>query len=264
FDAQMRRTRQRPVVRHAMLPHHAFAFAAVSGFSGVALLCATVNPVVAALGLANIVLYAGVYTWTKRVSIVNTWVGAVVGAIPPMMGWAACTGGLEPGAWLLAGVLYAWQFPHFNALAWSLREDYFKAGYRMAVVSNIGLNARVAFRYAVVLLPLSFGAVALDLVTPWFALTSGVLNVAFIEAAWRFLKTSNKATAKTLFFRSLIFLPAWCILLMFHKKSHATYHDDEEDGDDHDPKLADPPRRSRFFVWRDRLGFLGKPCEHAL
>ena len=75
-------------------------------------------------GAATLILYTSVYTPMKRLSIVNTWVGSVVGALPPLMGWAACTGGIDAGGLVLAGILYSWQFPHFNALSWNLRADY--------------------------------------------------------------------------------------------------------------------------------------------
>ncbi|KAG5646101.1 hypothetical protein DXG03_004340 [Asterophora parasitica] len=96
LDAQMARTRMRPLVRRAITPLHAAGFAAVTGFAGPALLWTCVNPLTAALGAANIALYAGVYTWSKRRSIASTWVGAVVGGIPPVMGWTACGGSLLP------------------------------------------------------------------------------------------------------------------------------------------------------------------------
>ena len=72
----------------------------------------------------DLILYTTVYTPLKRLSIANTWVGSVVGALPPLMGWTACTGNLDPGALILGGILYSWQFPHFNALSWNLRADY--------------------------------------------------------------------------------------------------------------------------------------------
>lgn len=97
-----------------------------------------VNGLTASLGAANLLLYTCVYTPMKRYSILNTWVGSVVGAIPPLMGWAGCSGNLEAGAWIMAGLLYAWQFPHFNALSWNLRPDYSRAGYRMMAVTNPG------------------------------------------------------------------------------------------------------------------------------
>ena len=76
------------------------------------------------LGASTLLLYTSVYTPLKRLSIVNTWVGSVVGALPPLMGWTAATGTLDPGALILGGILYSWQFPHFNALSWNLRADY--------------------------------------------------------------------------------------------------------------------------------------------
>jgi heme o synthase len=109
-----------------------------AGATGIGLLYYGVNGLTASLGLANLVLYTCIYTPMKRYSILNTWVGSIVGAIPPLMGWAGCSGGLEAGAWIFAGLLYAWQFPHFNALSWNLRPDYSRAGYRMMSVTNPG------------------------------------------------------------------------------------------------------------------------------
>ncbi|KAJ2750701.1 Protoheme IX farnesyltransferase, mitochondrial [Coemansia pectinata] len=132
YDAQMSRTRNRPLARHAVAPGHALGFGVAAGTLGVGALYVFVNPVAAGLGAANILLYAGVYTAMKRLTIANTWAGALVGAIPPVLGWAAASGGtLGPGAWIMGGVLFAWQFPHFNSLAHTLRADYSKAGYRM-------------------------------------------------------------------------------------------------------------------------------------
>lgn len=158
FDAQMKRTRVRPLVRGALTPWHVATVASLSAVSGVAMLATQVNPLVAALGASNIVLYAFIYTPLKRTSIINTWVGAVVGALPPMMGWAASTGSLETGAWLLGGVLYAWQFPHFNALSWNLRGDYSRAGYRMMSVTDPGLCCRTSLRYSAAMIPLTLMA----------------------------------------------------------------------------------------------------------
>ena len=92
------------------------------------------------MGLANLLLYTAVYTPMKRLTVYNTWAGSVVGAIPPLIGWASASGGtLDLGALVLAGVLFAWQFPHFNALSWNLRPDYSRAGYQMMSVTQPGL-----------------------------------------------------------------------------------------------------------------------------
>ncbi|KAJ3616274.1 hypothetical protein Zmor_011956 [Zophobas morio] len=150
FDAQMSRTKNRPLVRCALTPFHAFNYGVTLGAFGTGILCVKLNSLVAALGFGNIILYSFFYTASKRLHVVNTWIGAVVGAIPPMMGWAACTvygcvniyipilvaknvlhyikGNLEDGAWLLGTLLYVWQFPHFNSLSWNLRKDYGRAG----------------------------------------------------------------------------------------------------------------------------------------
>ncbi|KAI9247504.1 UbiA prenyltransferase family-domain-containing protein [Phascolomyces articulosus] len=217
YDAQMLRTRNRILGRRSITPFHAFSFGTLTGATGVTMLSTMVNPLTAALGAANIFLYTCVYTPMKRSSIANTWVGAVVGAIPPMMGWTAMTNGLEPGAWVLGGLLYAWQFPHFNALAWNLRADYSKAGYRMMAVTDPKLNARVSLRYALAMVPLSLSIPYLGLTSWWFALDSSFANAGLIYGAYRFWKHSNEKTARQLFFGSIIHLPVLMSLLMVHK-----------------------------------------------
>jgi protoheme IX farnesyltransferase len=103
-----------------------------------------------------------------------------VGAIPPLMGWAACSGTLGPGAWILPGILYAWQFPHFNALSWNLRSDYSRAGYRMMCVTNPDLCRQTALRYTGIVLVLSCLAPVLDVTTWLFAAGSIPLNAYFM------------------------------------------------------------------------------------
>ena len=103
FDTQMSRTRNRPIVRYAISPTHAFSTGIVSGVVGTGIL-ASINPICAVLGFSNIVLYSGLYTMMKRTSIYNTWVGAIVGAIPPVIGWVANTGTIDVGSLLLAGI----------------------------------------------------------------------------------------------------------------------------------------------------------------
>ncbi|KAI9103007.1 UbiA prenyltransferase family-domain-containing protein [Phlyctochytrium arcticum] len=225
YDAQMSRTRNRALVRHAISPLHAFSVGIGSGLSGVAMLAYFVNPITAALGAANIILYTCVYTPMKRTSIANTWVGALVGAIPPMMGWVACTGTLDAGAWLMGGILYAWQFPHFNSLAWNLRPDYSKAGYRMMAVTDPALNARVSLRHSLALFPLCLLAPQLGLTTWWFALDSSIVNGVMAYGAWKFWRNSTDKTARSLFFQSLVHLPVLMALLMIHKNAS---DDDEE------------------------------------
>lgn len=264
YDAQMLRTRNRVLGRRQLSSFHAFSFGILTGAAGVSMLATMVNPLTAALGAANLLLYTCIYTPMKRASIANTWVGAIVGAIPPMMGWTAVTNGLEPGAWVLGGILYAWQFPHFNALAWNLRADYSKAGYRMMAVTDPKLNARVALRHSLAMVPLSLSIPYLDLTSWWFALDSSVVNATLIYGAYKFwqkrylrqgtvggrdivvliylVSISDEKTARQLFFGSLIHLPVLLALMMVHK----TYRNDdsyllslEDEEDDEDEEWCD-------------------------
>ncbi|KAI8802999.1 UbiA prenyltransferase family-domain-containing protein [Cladochytrium replicatum] len=245
YDAQMARTRNRPMVRHALSPLHAFVAGTSAGVIGTGILAAFVNPITAALGFSNIILYTMVYTPLKRTSISNTWAGAVVGAIPPMMGWAACTGALDPGAWVLAAFLYAWQFPHFNALSWNLRADYSKAGYRMASVVDPALNARVSLRYSLAMYGLAYAAPYLGMTSWWFALDFSILNTALTWYAYKFWRSSNDQSARQLFFVTLLQLPIGLALLMIHKFGVVDSKEDEEDGSVENSEQLQPERAQR-------------------
>lgn len=235
-DAQMSRTRNRPLVRRLLSPRAAWLFAAGCGLVGTAALYWGVNPTVAFLGAANIALYAGVYTPLKRLSCVNTWVGALVGGIPPLMGWAAAAGeaatgdgtwrellfaadGSSLGGWLLAGLLVAWQFPHFMALSWAIRDEYKRAGLRMLCWVHPARNARVALRYSLVFIPISVALCAVG-VTEWtFALTSLPANAWLAREAWRFWRhQGDKGSARGLFWASVWHLPVVMGLALLQKK----------------------------------------------
>lgn len=179
FDSQMSRTKSRVIVTGKVTPLHAMGFALISGAAGLSILYYGVNGLTAALGLSNLILYTSIYTPMKRISILNTWIGSAVGAIPPLIGWAGCCGTIDAGAWILAGLLYAWQFPHFNALSWNLRPDYSRAGYQMMAVTNPGLCRRTALRYTFALTMLSTLAPIMDVTNYWFALETLPLNVYF-------------------------------------------------------------------------------------
>ncbi|MCO5613805.1 hypothetical protein L7F22_068083 [Adiantum nelumboides] len=218
YDAQMPRTRNRPLPSRSITPLHAASFATVAGIGGVGAL-ATINPLTAALGLANIVLYSGIYTPMKRVSIVNTWVGSIVGGIPPLIGWTACTGTLHlatdlPG-WALAALLFAWQFPHFNSLAHTLRREYARGGYRMMSVTDPSLNRRTSLRYAISLLPICSILLPWTGVVHWsYAILSAPINLALVYASYGFWKHDGDKAARQCFWVSLIHLPAILLLAM--------------------------------------------------
>ncbi|KAM3584094.1 Protoheme IX farnesyltransferase, mitochondrial [Umbelopsis sp. WA50703] len=232
YDAQMLRTRNRVLGRRSLSPFHAWTFGLTTGIVGTGMLYTMVNPLTAALGALNIFIYTGIYTPMKRASIANTWAGAVVGGIPPMMGWAAVTNSLDLGAWILGAYVYAWQFPHFNSLAWNLRADYSKAGYRMMSVTDPKLNARVALRYSALMFPLCLSMPYLGMTTWWFALDSSVINGALLYGAYRFWRNSNEKSARQLFFGSLINLPLVLALMIVHKEHQQPIYLDEDLLDD--------------------------------
>lgn len=207
FDAQMDRCKQRVMVRHLVSPLHCLTFSATSAVLGTSMLYYCVNPLTAALGLANIVLYAGVYTTMKRYTIANTWVGSIVGAIPPAMGWAAASGTLDSGALALCALIYFWQFPHFNSLSFNVRQDYCRAGYNMMSVTDVALNARVSLRNTAALIPLCMAIPFTGISHCSFSFYSVVVNTYFTYLAWNFYKSPNKQTARELFRFSLVYLP---------------------------------------------------------
>ncbi|XP_026121915.1 protoheme IX farnesyltransferase, mitochondrial-like [Carassius auratus] len=218
FDSNMNRTKNRPLVRGQISPLHAVSFALACGISGVTLLTLGVNPLTGFLGALNIFLYTCCYTPLKRLSITNTWVGAVVGAIPPVMGWTAATGSLDPGALLLGAFLFSWQFPHFNALSWNLREDYSRGGYRMMSVTHPGLCKRVALRHSIGLIGLSALGPVLDVTTWTFPLVSLPINLYISYLAFRFYHNGDRQNARKLFFCSLWHLPMLLLLALTCKK----------------------------------------------
>lgn len=233
-DAKMSRTRNRPLVRGLLSQRSAVGFAILAALTGVGALYYGVNPTVAFLGATNIFLYAGVYTPMKRLHWFNTWVGAIVGGIPPLMGWAAAagesatgTGSFQEllltadaaGGWLLAALLFAWQFPHFMALSWSIREEYKAAGLKMLSWVNPARNGRVALRYSLAFFPICFGLAAVG-VTDWsYAVTSLPINVWLTREAFRFWQHEGaQGSARGLFWASVWHLPVVMILALVQKK----------------------------------------------
>jgi heme O synthase-like polyprenyltransferase len=154
----------------------------------------------------------------KRTSIYNTHAGAVVGGIPPIMGWTA-TGAsiLDPGCWILAAILYTWQFPHFNSLSWALRDDYTRAGYKMASVVNPELCKRLAVQYAVALEIVCVAAWKVGLTDMWFLVDGGIVNAVLLGLAIRFWREGGRKESKMLFLGTLVHLPVLLGLLLFHK-----------------------------------------------
>ncbi|GBF97898.1 hypothetical protein Rsub_10253 [Raphidocelis subcapitata] len=225
-DALMSRTRARPLPAGRMGRVHAVAFAAVVGTAGVSLLAEKTNSLTAALGAANIVLYAGVYTPLKQLTWGNTWVGAVVGAIPPLMGWAAAAGSLEPASAVLAAALFFWQMPHFLALAWMHRDDYARGGFRMLSMYDATgrRTAAAALRHCAYLAPVGAAAVALGMASPWFAAEAAALAGVMGAGAAAFYRAPSQGSARKLFRGSLLYLPLLLLGFAVHREpnTHAS------------------------------------------
>lgn len=203
-DSRMKRTMRRPLPLGRMSVLHAVAFAVTMGVGGVVILACKTNALTAELGAGNLFLYTLVYTPLKQVHWINTWVGAVVGAIPPLMGWAAAAGQIDAGGWIAGALLYFWQIPHFMALAFLCRRDYAAGRYKMLSL-NGDLSGRrtalAALRNCVYLVPLGFLAQDYNVVSGHFGMEMLVLGAGFGATATSFYFSPTSITA--LFFLSI-------------------------------------------------------------
>jgi protoheme IX farnesyltransferase len=208
-DRRMLRTRSRPLPAGRVDRRLALVSGLVTALAGLLVLAAGTNLLTTLLSLFVILLYVLVYTPLKVRTPLNTVVGAVCGAVPPMMGWAAATGRLDLGAWILGGILFVWQVPHFLALAWLYREDYARGGFRMMPAADPEgvITGRAAFLYALALLPIT-GALALAGVTGvTYLVLSQVVGLGFVVLGWAFARQRVRVTARRLFLASIIYLP---------------------------------------------------------
>jgi heme o synthase len=221
-DRQMKRTQQRPLVTGFLTKRQASLAATAWGVGGTGLLFFGTDPVTTALGVSNIALYSGLYTWMKPRSTLNTWVGAVVGAIPPVMGWTAATGGslLDIEALILGSTLYLWQMPHFFALSYMYRSDYKRGGFAMVpVLEKDGeKTSNIIMRYAVYLSTVPFIATITGVTSSMFAMEGIALNAYALMVANRFREERTNANARKIFLTSLWYLPSWLILFLLHSK----------------------------------------------
>lgn len=163
------------------------------------------------------------YTPLKQLTWANTWVGAVVGAIPPLMGWAAAAGSLEPAAGVLAAALFFWQMPHFLALAWMHREDYARGGFRMLSMYDATgrRTAAAALRHCAYLAPVGAAAVALGMTSPWFAAEAAALAGVMGAGAAAFYRAPSQGSARKLFRGSLLYLPLLLLGFAVHREPNA-------------------------------------------
>ncbi|XP_065852707.1 protoheme IX farnesyltransferase, mitochondrial isoform X2 [Euphorbia lathyris] len=219
-DAKMKRTRLRPLPSGRITKSHALTWATSVGLAGTTLLACKANLLAAGLGASNLILYAFIYTPLKQIHPVNTWVGAVVGAIPPLLGWVAASGNVSLNAMILPAALYFWQIPHFMALAYLCRDDYIAGGYKMLSFADpSGLRtASVTLRNCLYLLPLGFLAYEWGLSSSWFCLESSLLTLAITASAYSFYRDRTLPKARRMFHASLLYLPVFMSGLLLHRQ----------------------------------------------
>ncbi|KAK9273087.1 hypothetical protein L1049_017894 [Liquidambar formosana] len=226
-DAKMKRTMHRPLPSGRLTIPHAVTWASSVGVAGTALLAMQApmarllqaNMLAAGLAASNLVLYAFVYTPLKQIHPVNTWVGAVVGAIPPLLGWAAASGQVSLNGMILPAALYFWQIPHFMALAYLCRTDYATGGFRMFSLADASgvRTALVALRNCLYLIPLGFLAYDWGITSGWFCLESSLLAGAISATAFTFYLDRTTKNARRMFHASLLYLPVFMSGLLFHR-----------------------------------------------
>jgi protoheme IX farnesyltransferase len=217
FDARMRRTRSRPIPAGAIAPGRGLVFGLVAAAAGLVLLARQVNGLTALLGAITLVVYILAYTPLKRRTTLCTVVGAVTGAIPPMMGWTAATGSIGAGAWVLFGILFVWQIPHFLAIAWLYREDYERGGFRMLPVVDPEGSATcgMVVLYSLALLPVSLAATLVGMSGWLYAVGALLLGGAMLALAIRLHRERTAAAARRLFLATITYLPILLALLVF-------------------------------------------------
>jgi heme o synthase len=216
-DALMRRTRLRPLPDGRLNSAEALVFATILSLAGLLILAAGVNRLTFLVALATLGSYALVYTPLKRRTSFATVIGAIPGALPPVIGWAAAENALSQGAWVLFGILFLWQLPHFLAIAWMYREDYARAGLPMLpVIEPDGRSTgRQAVIYAAALLPLALAPTMIGMSGVIYFVGALALTLVFLAAAFRFARTRGVREARRLFFVSIAYLPLlWALMIL--------------------------------------------------
>jgi heme o synthase len=214
----MARTLMRPLPDNRMSIFEAIVVCSVFGIAGVFILSYYMNALSGILGMLAIILYTLVYTPLKRKTPFAVFVGAVPGAIPPMLGWVAATGTIGLQGWLLFSIQFLWQFPHFWAIAWVLDDDYKKAGFNLLPTGNRDKGSALqALLYTLSLIPIAVMPYVFNL-SGWISLTAILLvSFYFLFQAFKLYKNCDMASARSLMYGSFIYLPVVFIALVLDK-----------------------------------------------
>jgi protoheme IX farnesyltransferase len=215
-DGLMWRTRMRPVAAHRLTTTEAMVFSFALAGAGLAILAATSNLLAALLALLTLFSYNVIYTPMKRRSRLSTLVGAVPGALPPVIGWVAARGSLTAEAWALFAIVFVWQIPHFMAIAWLYRDDFTRAGFPLLpVVEPDGKStARQAVWFSAMLIPVSLAPYFLRMSGSVYGMGAVIGGVALLALACMFAMRRTNERARLLFLGSITYLPMlWIVLI---------------------------------------------------
>jgi len=215
-DSRMRRTQLRPLPAGRLKPNQALWFGIGLAVAGGAELGFAVNWFASALGLTTLLMYLCLYTPLKQKTWWSTTVGAVPGAMPPLIGYAAAANHLNPDAWVLAAILFLWQFPHFYAIAWMYREDYSRAGIRMLPVMEPDgeSTARQILLYSVLLIPISLLPKWMGMTGTIYLIGASALGLLFLYSGIRVSLDRTKVRARKVLLASVVYLPALYVLMV--------------------------------------------------
>lgn len=218
-DAKMRRTKNRPLPSGRLQPTTVMVFGGVCGCAGLLYLALAVNLTTAVIGAISLLSYLFIYTPLKRVTWLNTAIGAVPGGLPPLMGWTAARGELSREGWALFAILAFWQLPHFLAIAWMYREEYEKAGFKMlpGIDPEGHRTGRQAVSHTLGLLPVSLFPFLFHVTGTIYLVGALVLGGVFLWCAVQFARQLTHARARQLFFMSILYLPLLMIVMVLDK-----------------------------------------------
>ena len=219
YDALMHRTASRPLPSGRMTPEAVLVFGSGISAVGLVYLALAVNPLTSFLGALTLVSYLFFYTPLKRVTSLNTAIGAIPGALPPLMGWTAARGQINAEGWALFAILFFWQLPHFLAIAWMYRDEYARAGYAMLPVFDPDgqRTSRQTVLHTLGLLPVSLFPFLFKTVGPVYCLGALILGLMFLGFALAFSRQMTHARARHLFYASIIYLPLLLGLMVLDK-----------------------------------------------
>jgi len=218
FDAQMKRTMNRPIPSGKVLPINALLFGSILCVFGVFFVYQTINPLTAVICFLTIFLYLFVYTPSKRFSTLNTLIGSVPGALPVLGGWTAATNSFGSGVWILFSILFCWQIPHFLAIAIIYAKDYKKGGFKM-LPSEYPNSKKTQYHvlfFSIAMIGTSIGLYVIQLLGEGYLFGISIISLFFFFVVLKFLKDSSHKNAKKLMVATIFYFPLMFILIILN------------------------------------------------